>query len=328
MNHKQFIENLETGQPVDEAFYVEEKNLNVSRGGKPYLDMKLRDRTGNISAKVWERAEEVSKLFSRGDFIRATGIVKDFREKPQLNVDMVHKLEPFDVDRKDFIMHLDEESTERYFKKFMELLDEVENPHIKALLDSFFLDEEFVRLFKECPAAANIHHNFLGGLLKHTFTMLVIARFLAKVIYKDVDYAILAAGIVLHDIGKVRELETKMAIEYSDEGHLLGHAIIGIDMVRERIRGIEDFPSNLEMLIEHILLSHHGIAEFGALRAPLFKEAMLVHLVDTIDSKMEIMDKALKKVEHGEHWSERCWPIDNKKLLKIDEFLLENESGL
>lgn len=322
MSTKTFIENLKTNQKITEILYVSEKSLKSSRNGRPYLDLVLKDRSGSIVSKIWENVEKLSQTFSKGDFVKVTGIVQEYQDKPQLKIDQILPVVHKDVDRSEFVDALGREVVEKYWAKMTEYLDEIKDPFIRKLMDSFFKDPQFQILFIDNPAARHVHHDLLGGLLKHTFTMLAIGRFLAK-IYKDINYDLLAAGIVLHDIGKVRELLTDVAIEYSDEGKLLSHSIIGLLMVREKIDRIEGFPEKTAQLLEHIIISHHGKPEFGASKIPLFKEAMLVHLIDSIDSRMEIMDKQYRKMEEGDLWSEKCWAIDNQSLLRIDRFLNE-----
>lgn len=320
MSTKTFIENFQTNQKITEVFYVSEKSLKSSRNGRPYLDLVLKDRTGSIVSKIWENVEKLSQTFSKGDFVKVAGIIQEYQDKPQLKIDIITPVEAGKVDKTEFVDSLGQDKVEKYWTKLTEYMDEIKDPHIKKLMDSFFKDPEFQIIFMDNPAARHVHHDMLGGLLKHTFTMLAIGRFLAK-IYRDINYDLLAAGIVLHDIGKVRELITDVAIEYSDEGKLLSHSIIGLMMVREKINGIEGFPEKTAQLLEHIIISHHGKPEFGAMKIPLFKEAMLVHLIDSIDSRMEIMDKQYRKMDEGDLWSEKCWAIDNQSLLRIDRFL-------
>lgn len=315
---KKFIENFIVEQEIEEVFYVEEKFQKVARNGKVYLDLLLRDRTGKIRAKKWDWDEEKEENFEQKQFVVIKALVESYKDNLQLNVISIRKIDQSLVDVENFIASLSREQVETYFKTVLKILDEVENPYVRQLLDSFFRDPDFVEKFLKCPAAREIHHEMLGGLVKHVSYMLAIARFLAKKIYKDLDYDLLIAGIALHDIGKVEELSANMVIDYTLKGELIGHAVLGVNMVRDRIKQIPDFPEDLALLIEHMLLSHHGQADYGAVRVPRFKEAMLLHLIDSIDAKMEIMSKSLKAVPENEIWSQRCWPIENRKLLKID----------
>jgi len=328
MTEKIFIKNIKKNDRVNEVFYVEDKSLKTDRNNKFYLDLVLKDKTGSVNSKVWNKAEEAGEVFSKGDFILIGGIADEFNEKLQINIDSnsIRKIDREQVDLSQFVEILDPEQSKHYMDKLIEIIEKIEDPHIKKLLNSFFSDPDFGKIFMRCPAARSIHHDFLGGLLKHTFYMLVIAKRIVP-LYKGVSFDLVAAGIILHDIGKIEELKADISIEYTDEGKLLGHPVIGILMVRDKIKKIPGFPKKLAYLIEHILLSHHGQADFGALKPPLFREAMLVHLIDTIDSKMEIMNKSLGNTEKGEFWSEKCWAINDKNLLRVDRFLSDDQDS-
>lgn len=325
MSDKLFINDFREGKEINETFYVEEKNRKETREGKPFLDLLLRDKTGCIPSVMWDGVDKAFITFSRGDFIRATGLVKSYKDKLQLSVNRIEKVEAGEINRLDFIDSLPPEQIETYSTELLKYVEEIQDPFIKKLLDSFFQDFHFYPQYFECPAAKNVHHDKLGGLLKHTVYMARVAKRLTSV-YKNLNNDLLMAGVILHDIGKVRELRSDVSIDYTEEGQLIGHCIIGIKLMRERIAGIPDFPENLAFLLEHIFLSHHGESEFGAVKKPCFKEAMLVHLIDLIDSKMEIMDKALRETGEGGLWSDKCWALDNLRLMRIDRFLSNSEN--
>ncbi len=320
MNTKTFIEDFKANQRIEEILFLAEFSLKTTQKGKEYLDLVLSDRTGKIPGKIWDKLDRVSEGIKKGDFVRVAGVVQEYRENLQIKVDSMTGIPRDQLKMEDFIESLEQEKIETYLKKFKVYIDEISDPYLKALLDSFFQDIQFQTSFIQHPAAQSIHHEYLGGLLEHTLTMLAIGRYLAK-IYKDIDNDLLAAGIILHDIGKMRELEADVTVEYTHQGRLLGHSIIGLEMIREKTRQIPGFPAQLVQLLEHILISHHGTAEFGATKPPLFREAMLVHLIDTIDARMKIMEKYLRKVPADEMWSEKCWPVENQKLLRIDRYL-------
>jgi 3'-5' exoribonuclease len=321
MSEKIFINNFIPGQEIEEeVLFVEEKTLKTARNGRTYIDLNLKDKTGNISSKIWDRVEEFDPAFAKGDFVAVRGAVEVFQEKLQLKVMSVDRIDEEQVNLDDFIDSVPVEHIEAYFSKIVKCIEEMENPHLKKLMESFLEDQEFVEKFKKCPGAKSVHHALIGGLIKHTSFMLQTAKFLTH-LYRVLDADLLYTGVILHDIGKIRELQVNTSISYSVEGEMLGHAVIGLEMIREKITGIPDFPENLKILIEHMLLSHHGQADYGALRIPLFREAWMLHLVDTIDSKMEIMTKHLRDTAETGVWTEKCWPIENKKLLILERFL-------
>jgi 3'-5' exoribonuclease len=321
MPEKLFINNFIPGQEIqEEVLFVEEKALKTARNGRSYIDLNLKDKTGSISCKVWDRAEEFESLFDKGDFISVRGAVEVYQDKLQLRVTNLDKVDNDRVNLDDFVESLPVEHIEAYFGKIVKCVEEMENPHLKSLLESFLNDGDFIEKFKKCPGAKTVHHAVIGGLLKHTSFMLRIAKNLTQ-LYKVLDADLLFTGVILHDIGKIKELEVSTSIAYSIEGEMLGHAVIGLEMIREKINGLPGFPDNLRVLIEHLIISHHGQADFGALKTPLFREAWMLHLVDTIDSKMEIMTKLMRDTAENEIWTERCWPLDNKRLLVIERFL-------
>ncbi len=315
-----FLDSFSEGSEIEEIFFVEDKMERTTRGGKPYLDLVLKDRRGVIRAKRWDWTGEIP--LGKGDFVKVRAKVEFYNNSPQLNISHMEIVDEEDIDIGDFIPSLTEKQIDKYFETIEKILREIKDPYIRKLMDSFLEDEFFVDKLKKAPAAREIHHDFIGGLVKHISYMLVVGKQLCK-IYRDVNFDLLMAGIFLHDIGKMEELNVGVSINYSLEGELVGHTVLGAMMVRDRISKIEGFPKEMATLIEHMIISHHGEYEFGAVRTPRFKEAMLLHLIDLIDSKMDIMGKSLQQVEEGELWSARCWAINNQKLLRIDRLLPE-----
>lgn len=316
---KTFINQLTPGQKIVDFFYVEEKSLRQSRNGKQYLDLVLRDRTGSISAKVWENAQEVSDKFSREDYVKVMGLVDSFKDSNQLKIDRIRVAGEDEVKPADFLPVSGKDPKEMYIR-FNQLLQSIKEPWIKKLLDSFFSDVEFARTFTRKPAAKSVHHVYLGGLLEHTLSVMEICDFLAGH-YEDLDRDLLMAGAVLHDIGKVKELDVKGSFEYSMQGELLGHIFIGAIMVRERIAQIEGFPENLAFLIEHLILSHQGKAEFGSVKAPMFKEAIILHYADDMDAKINLV-RRFADPEYGNSdgiWTDRCFYLEGRRLLRLEK---------
>jgi 3'-5' exoribonuclease len=321
MPEKIFINNFIPGQEIEEeVLFVEEKVLKTARNGRPYIDLNLKDKTGNISSKIWDRVEDLDPSFAKGDFVIVRGAVEVYQDKLQLKVLSLDKTDAEQVNLDDFVDSIPAEHIEAYFLRIAKCVDDMENPYLKKLMKSFLDDDEFVGKFKKCPGAKSVHHAAVGGLVKHTSFMLETAKFLAH-LYKVLDADLLYTGVILHDIGKMRELQVNTSISYSIEGEMLGHAVIGLEMVREKAAGIPDFPENLRVVVEHMLLSHHGQAEFGALRTPLFREAWMLHLIDLIDSKMEIMTKHMRDTSETGVWTEKCWAIENSKLLILERYL-------
>ncbi|MCD4784643.1 MAG: HD domain-containing protein [Candidatus Eremiobacteraeota bacterium] len=320
MLNKIFIEQLKTGKKVVDFFYVEEKSTRKTRQGKTYLDLKLRDKTGSISAKVWDKAEKLSGLFSRNDYVKILALVENYQNNLQLRIEKIRKAEDDEIKQEDFLPVCDKDVDE-LFAQLLEYIESVENTHLKSLLDSFFKDEEFVMGYLRTPAAKSVHHTYLGGLLEHSLSMVQVCEFLVNH-YGDLDRDLLITGAILHDIGKVRELEIKGGFSYTTGGELLGHTAIGMIMVHDKISGIEDFPEELALLIEHMILSHQGMPEWGAVKRPLFKEALILHYVDDIDAKINLLRTYTEGETSGPEdiWTEKCWYLDNRRFLRLNLF--------
>lgn len=320
MSKKIFVEQLKSGKKVIDFFYVEEKSVRTTRQGKTYLDLMLRDKTGSISAKVWDKAEKLSHLFSRDDYVKILAIVENYQSRLQLKIEKIRKAEDDEIKQEDFLP-VCKKDIDELFAKLLEYIESVENSYLKSLLDSFFRDEEFVRVYLRSPAAKSVHHTYLGGLLEHSLSMVQICEFLVNH-YGDLDRDLLITGAILHDIGKVRELEIKGGFTYTTAGELLGHTVIGMMMVHDKISDITDFPEELALLIEHLILSHQGQPEWGAVKRPLFREALILHYVDDIDAKFNLLRTYMEggTSEPEDLWTEKCWYLDNRRFLRLDLF--------
>lgn len=281
-------ENAVTG-----LFLVQAKDVRQKKSGDVFLSLTLADKTGEIDAKMWDQAADVMDTFDRDDFIRVKGVVQIFQNKPQLTI---HKLQPVaerEVDLADFFPS-SKRDPEEMFQELRGHVAAMTNPHLKALLEALLGDADIAAKFKRAPAAKSIHHAWLGGLLEHVLSLVKLGQFTAQH-YPEVDGDLLLTGIVIHDIGKIEELEYERSFQYSDSGQLLGHLMIGLRIVDEKIRQILDFPPRLRTLVEHLIISHHGTLEFGSPKVPLFLEALLLHHLDNLDSKMETMRGAIER---------------------------------
>jgi len=317
-----FVKDLYEGQRFRDFFYVDEKSLKMTRAGKYFLDLKLRDKTGAVSAKVWDDAEKASNLFSKGDFIKIQASVESYQGSAQLRIQKIRKAGEAEYELSDFLRQT-EKNIDEMFDSLISYVDSIENPWIKKLLELFFEDKDFARTFCKSPAAKTVHHSYLGGLLEHTLSMVRICDFLCGH-YGDLNRDFLMAGAILHDIGKIKELEIKGGFSYSTEGELIGHPILGVLIAREKIEEIPGFPTKIAMLLEHMIISHHGQLEYGAAKLPVFREAILLTFIDEIDAKLNLVnsfteDEAIPKPD--EIWSDKCWYLDNRRLLRIDRYI-------
>jgi 3'-5' exoribonuclease len=290
---RQFIKDIKPGSQVDDVFYCSRRDVKERRDGGAFLTLELRDKTGSVAAIMWDRIEDALRCVEVGGFYRVAGRMGDYQGKPQFNVSVIHPADPSDISRDDFI------AASRYDRG--QLLTElrgyvaaVKNRHLRALLDAFFADDGFVEQFSLVPAGARVHHAFLGGLLEHTVMMCRAAQPLPE-IYKEVDRDLLMAGVILHDVGKVKEYVYEVAIDHTPDGRLMGHLVMGARMVEDKIAGIKDFPAELSRMIRHIILAHHGELEYGSPKTPKFAEAFLVFSLDYADSRLAIFREVVEK---------------------------------
>jgi 3'-5' exoribonuclease len=295
---RRFVEQLRDGESLDDVFLVMDKQLRANRNGNYYIQMELRDRTGSIPARLWNAGEAVFRSFDNGDFLQCEGKVQLFQGSLQVILDRVDRAEHQKVDTHDFLPQTEQEIPKLY-ERLRAYLLRLSNPHLRALAECFLMDEEFVRGFTTCPAGVKLHHAYVGGLLEHTVTMMDIAERLLPY-YPGVDRDLLLVGVFLHDSGKTRELTYQRAFGYSDEGQLVGHIPIGVEMLTEAVAKVPDltgepFPRELLVRIKHMILSHHGTMEYGSPRVPMTPEAMLVHSIDMMDTRMHMVLRDLKE---------------------------------
>jgi 3'-5' exoribonuclease len=316
-----FVADLEFNEVITSIFLVLSKDIRQKKSGEPYLSLMLGDRTGDVEAKMWDNASEVMNTFDRDDFVRVKGLYQIFQNRPQLTVHKMIRIDDAEVEFADFFP-ASKRSPEDMWAELSAIIAGLGNPHLKALLNAIFSDERVATRYKLAPAAKTVHHAYLSGLIEHVLSICKLARLTASH-YIDIDLDLLLAGVMLHDIGKIDELTYHRGFGYSADGQLLGHITIGVRLVEDNIRKIPDFPPKLRSLLEHMILSHHGELEFGSPKAPMFPEALLLHHLDNLDSKMECMRSAVEK----DRQVEGCWTTYNsaldravlKKLRYLDE---------
>ena len=279
-----FVKEIKAGDQVSAPFLVIEKNMTFSQKGAPYLSLRLKDKTGEIEGRVWDRVSALEPLFKKGDIILIQSRAASFKNSLQLSIINLKKLEPHEVDPADFAPAA-KSDVNGMLDDLMGFIEQMENPFLRELLCSFFNDSTVTNKFKQAPAAKGFHHVCLGGLLEHTLSVVRLLT-LAADHYKTINKDLLIAGGILHDIGKIDELSYDSIVEYSDEGRLIGHIVIGVEMVDSRIVSIPDFPKDLAMKLRHILLSHHGAMEFGSPKRPKTLEALVIHHIDDLDAKV------------------------------------------
>ncbi|HYO84662.1 MAG TPA: HD domain-containing protein [Bryobacteraceae bacterium] len=314
-----YVSELQPNQIITATFLVWHKDIRQKKTGDPYLTLTLGDRTGEIDARMWDNVAEVMHTFERDDYLRVRGLLQVHHNRLQLTVHKLQRQSADQVDPTDYFPASSRDTTEM-LAELRSIVASVVNPHLRGLLHAIFNDEAIATPFRLAPAAKSVHHAYLGGLSEHVLSMCTLAR-AAAAHYKDVDLDLLIAGVLLHDLGKIHELTWDRSFGYSTEGQLLGHIHIGLQMVDEKLRALPEFPPRLRTLLAHMILSHHGEMEYGSPKVPNFPEALLLHHIDNLDSKMECMRSSLAR----DRQVDGCWtgynPALDRSFLKKARYL-------
>ncbi len=282
-----FIVDLAENQTIQSDFLVKEKSLRARRNNpaKTYLSVKLGDRTGELEGRVWENAEELAQQFDVHDFIRVSARVEVYQGTKQLNIRSLRPSPPLEVDPADFLPRT-ESDVDQIYSDLVARVERFANELLKRLLLALLEEPELALRLKRAPAAVTMHHAYVGGLLEHVASLVELAERVAAQ-YPDLDVELLQAGAILHDIGKVYEFDYSTGFSYTTRGRLVGHMAIGLELIREKTANIEGFPEDLRLRVEHMVLSHHGEYEFGSPVLPAFPEALTLHYLDQLDSKLQ-----------------------------------------
>jgi len=275
--------------------------MGTTKKGDPFLSLTLADRSGDIEARVWERANVLSSLFSEGGIVEIEATAGSYRGEVQLTLSDLKAVK--EVHDPSLFIEVARQDVPKMMLSLRELLRKIENPEIKSLIDRFLSDSSFIHLFKKAPAAKNFHHSTLGGLLEHTLSVCRLALLVAEH-YPELNRDLLVAGAFLHDIGKVRELGVETSIDYTDEGRLIGHLSLGVSMLDEKLAAMKDFPGEIALRLKHLILSHHGEYEFGSPKKPAFLEAFALHLIDDLDAKINGLGRFIEKDRQEGSWTE------------------------
>jgi len=310
-------------QTITSFFVVASKQLKSKKNGDLYLSVILADRSGQLQANMWDNVADALDGFEQDDFVKVKGVIHKYNGRWQLTMHKVRRLGEQEIEYSDYIAktHKDIEQLWRTLGEFVESL---QNPWLKSLLKEFMADEAIATAYKNAPAAKTLHHAFVGGLLDHVVSLFTLCD-LAVRNYPQVDRDLLLTGAFLHDIGKVHELVYQRSIAYTTKGQLLGHMIIELEMLHQKIARLPGFPDELKILLEHVIISHHGQYEFGSPKLPMFPEALMLHYLDDLDSKMESMRAQFEReAELDSPWTSYN-PSLGRPLLNTKKFL---EKGL
>jgi len=299
---KTYINEIKENDHVDSHFLVREKSLSITKSGNAYLRMILVDRSGEMEGRIWNSADLLSGAFEKDDFVQLQGKAVSFQDHLQLNITHIERVDEEGVVLSDFFPTT-EKDIDAMFLTLMETGQQVKDPYLNQLLRLFWEDESFVEKFKMAPASTRLHHTHIGGLLEHTLslTQLVLKN---AAHYSGLNLDLLITASILHDLGKVDELSYHRSFDYSDEGRLLGHIILGMERLENKIRQLPDFPKDLAVQLKHLLISHHGQYEWGSPRKPMTLEAIMLHYLDNLDAKIHGVQQFLKtQVSEGARFS-------------------------
>ena len=295
-----YINTLREGDNITDIYFCKQKTVAQTKAGKTYYSLTLQDMTGTIDAKIWELSNAIEH-FEALDFIKVSGQITSFNNNLQFNVRRVQKAREGEYDVSDY-MPTTKFNIEDMYKELLDIIESIREEHLSALLKDFFVaDGDFVSVFKKHSAAKSIHHGFIGGLLQHTLTVAKICNFYAS-IYPVINRDLLLTAAICHDIGKLKEISSFPENDYTDDGNLLGHIVIGTMMVRDKAAQIDGFPVQLLSELEHCILSHHGELEFGSPKKPALIEAVALAFADNTDAKLEAFQEELDKSSESTDW--------------------------
>jgi 3'-5' exoribonuclease len=272
---------------ITSNFVVVSKQIKPKKTGEPYLALTLGDRSGQLEAKMWDNVEEVLNAFEQDDFLKIKGLVNRYKNRFQLTVHKLRKLGDSEIDFSDYLPKTTK-NIDELWQTLTTFVASFQNPHLRSLVQAFMSDPEIAAAYRNAPAAKTLHHAYIGGLLDHVVSLFRSCDLVCRN-YPQVNRDLLLTGVFLHDIGKIHELAYNRSFSYTTRGQLLGHMIIELEMLQAKLALVPDFPPELKTLLEHLIISHHGEYEFGSPKLPMFPEALLLHYMDDLDSKMEAM---------------------------------------
>jgi 3'-5' exoribonuclease len=272
---------------ITSNFVVVSKQIKPKKSGEPYLALTLGDRSGQLEAKMWDNVEEVLNAFEQDDFLKIKGLVNKYKNRFQLTIHKVRKLGETEIEFADYLPKTTK-NIDDLWQTLIDFVSSFQNPHLKALVQAFMSDPEIAAAYRNAPAAKTLHHAYIGGLLDHVVSLFRSCDLICRN-YSQANRDLLLTGVFLHDIGKIHELAYNRSFSYTTRGQLLGHMIIELEMLQAKLELFPAFPAELKTLLEHLIISHHGEYEFGSPKLPMFPEALLLHYMDDLDSKMEAM---------------------------------------
>ncbi|PIC63111.1 3'-5' exoribonuclease YhaM [Sporosarcina sp. P13] len=301
----------QVGESVDMYLLIKQATKGVTQQGSPFMTLILQDKSGDLEAKLWDTGEEQAQMYQAASIVKVGGEVHEYRGKNQLRIKAIRPAKEEEGITIADLVPSAEKSKEVLFEELMQYFFEMKNPQIQRL--TRHLLKKHQADFMLYPAATRNHHDYVSGLLDHVVSMLKLGKAIAE-LYPTLNKDLLYAGIILHDIGKVIELSGPVGTQYTIEGNLLGHITIMVNEISKAAEELEIEGEEL-MLLQHMVLSHHGKEEWGSPKRPMLKEAEILHYIDNIDAKMNMLNRVMSKTTPGE-FSERVFPLDNRSFYK------------
>ena len=304
---RRFINELADGESIDVVFIASEKQLRTNRNGNLYLQLRVSDKTGSLTAMLWNANQKQLDTFENGDYVRVKGTAQVYNGGMQILARGIEKSDPEHVDESDFVT-LSDSAVTQMIGRISELLRGMANVHLRNLAECFLVDEEFMRQFRSAPAGIKNHHAYRGGLMDHVLSLMELS-FLVAPRYQSLDPDLLLIGAFLHDIGKIEELTYEPDLGYSNSGQLIGHLVQGVLILDAKIRETEkmsgeEFPKDLNHRLQHMIVSHHGQYEYGSPKLPMTLEAIALHYLDTLDAKIHSVNQLIEEdVNKSSPWT-------------------------
>jgi len=300
---KQFVADIKDRDTVNSVFLVKDKIMAMAKNGKPYMNLRFMDKSGEVDAKIWDNTDVLDKMFDKDDFVQVRGKASVYMNKMQVVVAEIAKIPEEQVNLADFLPESPRPIAEMR-QELEQVVAGLGNPFLRGLMDLFLGDQAFMELYCMAPAAKGMHHVYLGGLLEHSLALVKLVRAIVPLYGAGINEELLVVGALLHDVGKIHEMSFERAFDYTDAGKLLGHISIGVELVEERIRQVAGFPRELGILLKHMLLSHHGQYEYGSPKRPKTIEATILNYLDDMDSKINgIRAHIAKESASSSRWS-------------------------
>ena len=296
-----YIDSLREGMRISEVYLCKSKQIAQTKAGKDYGNLVLQDKTGTIDSKIWDLGSPGICNFEAMDYVAVDADVTMFQGNNQLNIRRIRVADEGEYVPADYLP-VSTKDIPKMYEELVGYVKSIKNPYLNQLASSYFVDDPaFAKAFQFHSAAKSVHHGFVGGLLEHTLSVVKKCDYFAG-FYKEINRDLLLTAAMFHDIGKTKELSVFPENDYTDDGQLLGHIIIGTEMVSDRIRQIPDFPEKLAVELKHCILAHHGELEYGSPKKPALLEAMALNLADNADAKMETMIEVLRGAGTNQGW--------------------------